>query len=82
MGPLRIVGNLLWLVLAGIWLAVGYAIAAVVMCVTIIGIPFGIQAFKMSVLALWPFGRSVVGVGALPPGVVVTYAVPVDPTRR
>ncbi len=42
------------------WLAIGYAFAGAVMCITIIGIPFGIQAFKLSVMALWPFGRSVV----------------------
>ena len=82
MGMLRAIGNVLWLLLAGIWLALGYAVAGVVMCITIIGIPFGVQAFKLSVLALWPFGRSVVHVDALPPDAVVTYAVPADPTHR
>lgn len=54
------IGNVLWLVLAGIWLALGYALAGAVLCITIIGIPFGVQAFKLSVLALWPFGRMIV----------------------
>ena len=57
---MKTIGNILWLVLAGIWLAIGYTIAGLLMCITIIGIPFGIQAFKLSVLALWPFGQTVV----------------------
>lgn len=52
--------NVLWLVLAGFWLFVGYIAAGIVQCVTIIGIPFGIQSFKLAGFALWPFGRSVV----------------------
>ena len=57
---MRTIGNILWFILAGIWLAMGYAIGGLVMCITIIGIPFGIQAFKLSTLALWPFGRVIV----------------------
>jgi len=57
---MKTIGNILWLILAGIWLAIGYSIAGLLLCITIIGIPFGIQAFKMSVLALWPFGQTVV----------------------
>ena len=57
---MRTIGNVLWLILAGIWLAIGYTVAGVVMCVTIIGVPFGIQAFKLSMLALWPFGQTLV----------------------
>jgi uncharacterized membrane protein YccF (DUF307 family) len=56
----KTIGNILWFVLAGIWLAIGYAIAGLVLCITIIGIPFGIQAFKLAGFALWPFGRRVV----------------------
>jgi uncharacterized membrane protein YccF (DUF307 family) len=52
--------NLLWLVLAGIWMAIGYVIAGALMFVTIIGIPFGLQAFKLAGYALWPFGRTLV----------------------
>ncbi len=59
-GPLRVIGNILWFVLARIWMAIGYVIAGVIMCITIIGIPFGIQSFKLAGYALWPFGRTVV----------------------
>jgi uncharacterized membrane protein YccF (DUF307 family) len=59
-GVVRTIGNILWLVLAGWWLAIGYVIAGVVNCITIIGIPFGIQSFKLAGYALWPFGRVVV----------------------
>jgi uncharacterized membrane protein YccF (DUF307 family) len=56
----RTIGNILWLLLAGVWMAVGYVVAGVVQCITIIGIPFGIQSFKLAGYALWPFGRVVV----------------------
>jgi uncharacterized membrane protein YccF (DUF307 family) len=52
--------NIIWVVLSGLWLAVGYALAGIVMCVLIITIPFGIQAFKLAGYSLWPFGRTVV----------------------
>jgi uncharacterized membrane protein YccF (DUF307 family) len=57
---MRVLGNLLWLVLAGWWLALAYLIAGVVACIFIITIPFGIQAFKLAFFTLWPFGRVVV----------------------
>ncbi len=57
---MKTIGNILWFVLAGIWLAIGYTVAALLMCITIIGIPFGIQAFKLAGFVLWPFGRTVV----------------------
>jgi uncharacterized membrane protein YccF (DUF307 family) len=59
-GPLRVIGNILWLVLAGLWMALAYLVAGVIQGVTIIGIPFGIQSFKLAGYALWPFGRVVV----------------------
>ena len=52
--------NIIWLVLAGIWLALGYVFAAVLLAITIIGIPFTVQAFKLAGYALWPFGRTLV----------------------
>jgi uncharacterized membrane protein YccF (DUF307 family) len=55
-----IVLNILWLVLAGIWLAISYVFAAVLLTLTIIGIPFAKQAFKLAHYALWPFGRALV----------------------
>lgn len=57
---MRIIGNVLWLLLAGLWLAVAYAVAGVVNLVFIITIPFAIQSFKLAGYALWPFGRVVV----------------------
>ncbi len=57
---MRTIGNLLWLIFGGIWLALSYILGGLVMCITIIGIPFGVQAFKMAGLVLWPFGRTVV----------------------
>jgi uncharacterized membrane protein YccF (DUF307 family) len=56
----RVLLNIIWLILSGLWLAIGYALAGVVMCVLIITIPFGIQAFKLAGFSLWPFGRAVV----------------------
>ena len=61
---MRTIGNVLWFILAGIWLAMGYAIGGLVMCITIIGIPFGIQSFKLAGLALWPFGRTAAMAGS------------------
>jgi uncharacterized membrane protein YccF (DUF307 family) len=57
---MRTIGNILWLVFAGLWLAIGYAVSGLGLCLTIIGIPFGIQAFKLAAFTLWPFGRRVV----------------------
>jgi uncharacterized membrane protein YccF (DUF307 family) len=51
--------NIIWLILSGLWLAIGYALAGVVMCILIITIPFGLQSFKLAGYALWPFGRTV-----------------------
>ena len=57
---MRVLLNIIWLILAGIWMAIGYVIAGVLLCITIIGIPFGVQSFKLSGYALWPFGRALV----------------------
>ena len=57
---MRTLLNLLWLILAGIWLAIEYVIAGAILCVTIIGIPFGFQSFKLAGYALWPFGRMLI----------------------
>jgi uncharacterized membrane protein YccF (DUF307 family) len=56
----RTVLNILWLVLSGLWLAIGYALAGVVMCILVITIPFGIASFRLADFVLWPFGRTVV----------------------
>lgn len=52
--------NVLWLVLAGLWLAIGHAVTGVVLCLTIIGIPLGIANFKLIPVALLPLGREIV----------------------
>jgi uncharacterized membrane protein YccF (DUF307 family) len=54
---MKILGNLVWLIFGGIIIAVEYFIGSIILMVTIIGIPFGIQTLKMAALAIWPFGR-------------------------
>lgn len=56
---MRTLLNIIWLVLSGFWLFLGYALAGIVMCILIITIPFGVQAFKLAKFSLWPFGRTV-----------------------
>jgi uncharacterized membrane protein YccF (DUF307 family) len=53
----KTIGNLIWFVLFGVWLGVAYLVAGVFSCLTIIGIPFGIQSFKLAGFVMWPFGR-------------------------
>jgi uncharacterized membrane protein YccF (DUF307 family) len=57
---MKILGNIIWLVFGGLETAIEYLIAGVAMMITIIGIPFGLQSFKIGILALWPFGSKVV----------------------
>ena len=57
---MRFVLNVIWLLLCGIWMAIGYAVAGVICCILIVTIPFGIASFRMASYALWPFGRTVV----------------------
>jgi len=52
--------NIIWLVLSGFWLFLGYVLAGVVMCILIVTIPLGIASFRIARYALWPFGREVV----------------------
>jgi uncharacterized membrane protein YccF (DUF307 family) len=59
-GPLGDLGNIVWLVLAGWWLALGHAIAAIILAVTIIGIPFAWAHLKLAGIALWPIGKIIV----------------------
>lgn len=53
-------GNLIWLIFGGIVVAIEYVVASILMMITIIGIPFGLQTLKLGVLALWPFGKTTV----------------------
>ncbi|RED98969.1 YccF domain-containing protein [Marinoscillum furvescens] len=57
---MKTIGNVIWLVFGGILIAIEYAISSVLLMVTIVGIPFGIQTLKMAGLALWPFDKKVV----------------------
>ena len=59
-GPLGVIGNIIWLVLAGWWLALGHVITAVLLAVTIIGIPFAWAHLKLAGIALWPIGKIIV----------------------
>jgi uncharacterized membrane protein YccF (DUF307 family) len=59
-GPLGLIGNILWFVFAGIWLAIGHLASALLCFISIIGIPFGIQHLKLAVIALAPIGKTVV----------------------
>ena len=56
---MKLIGNIIWLLVGGLETAFEYFFAGVVLCITIIGIPFGLQAFKLGILMLWPFGSRV-----------------------
>jgi uncharacterized membrane protein YccF (DUF307 family) len=60
---MRVLLNVLWLVLCGLWMFLAYLLAGVLWCITIIGIPFGIASFRIGVFALWPFGRTIIQKG-------------------
>jgi len=57
--PMKLLGNIIWLIFGGIAIFLEYILAGLALCVTIVGIPFGIQAFKLGMLALWPFGQRI-----------------------
>jgi uncharacterized membrane protein YccF (DUF307 family) len=59
-GPLGTIGNIVWLVLAGWWLALGHVLVAIVLAITIIGIPFAWAHLKLAGIALWPIGKAIV----------------------
>jgi uncharacterized membrane protein YccF (DUF307 family) len=61
-GVASLIGNIIWFLLAGLWLAIGHLITGVLMCLTIIGIPLGLANFKLIPVALTPFGREIVTV--------------------
>ena len=67
---LSVVGNVLWFVLAGWWLALLHVASGIALCLTIIGIPLGIADFKMAGAALVPFGRTIVRARELNAGMV------------
>ena len=57
---MRLIGNILWVILAGWHTALGWLFAGAVLFITVIGIPFGVQCFKMAGFSFWPFGRHAV----------------------
>lgn len=59
-GPLGFLGNIIWFVLAGWWLALGHVVAAIGLAITIIGLPFAWAHLKLAGFALWPIGRTIV----------------------
>jgi uncharacterized membrane protein YccF (DUF307 family) len=54
----KIIGNIIWVLFGGLIIAIEYLIGSIVLMITIIGIPFGIQTLKLATLAIWPFGRT------------------------
>jgi uncharacterized membrane protein YccF (DUF307 family) len=56
---MNFIGNIIWLLIGGIIAAIAWLLAGLVLCITIIGIPFGIQCFKIAQFVLWPFGKEI-----------------------
>jgi uncharacterized membrane protein YccF (DUF307 family) len=74
------IGNVIWFILAGWWLAIGHVITGVAMCLTIIGIPLGLANFKLIPVSLTPFGRDIVDIDeARRLGWDAAVAMPADP---
>lgn len=57
---MNFLGNIIWLLFGGLVAALGYLVGGAILCLTIIGIPFGLQCFKLASFVLWPFGRQAV----------------------
>jgi uncharacterized membrane protein YccF (DUF307 family) len=65
-GPFGLIGNILWLVFAGWWLALGHLVTALLLAITIIGIPFAWAHLKLAGIALWPIGKMIVEADEVP----------------
>lgn len=61
-GCLSVMMNILWIFLGGIWISLSHLVFGILLCITVIGIPFGLQHFKLAALALSPFGKEIVSV--------------------
>lgn len=59
-GCLSVIMNILWILIGGIWISLSHLVFGVVLCITIIGMPFGLQHFKLAKLALTPFGKTII----------------------
>ncbi len=57
---MNLLGNIVWLVFGGLMAALGYMFGGLILCITVIGIPWGLQCFKIAALVLWPFGKKVI----------------------
>jgi len=57
---MNLFGNIIWLLLGGLAAAIGYIVGGFVLCISIIGIPWGLQCFKLAAVVLWPFGKQIV----------------------
>lgn len=57
---MNLFGNIIWLIFGGLLAALGYFLGGFVLCITVIGVPWGLQCFKLAGLVLWPFGKKVV----------------------
>jgi uncharacterized membrane protein YccF (DUF307 family) len=55
---MRLLGNIIWLIFGGLETFIGYVIGGAALCITIVGIPFGLQAFKLAEVTLWPFNKT------------------------
>jgi len=57
---MNLFGNIIWLIFGGLMAALGYFLGGIVLCVTVIGVPWGLQCFKLAGFVLWPFGKKVI----------------------
>ncbi len=57
---MNLLGNIVWLIFGGLFAALGYFFGGLILCITIVGIPWGLQCFKLASLVLWPFGQKVI----------------------
>ena len=57
---MNLLGNIIWLIFGGLMAALGYFFGGIVLCITVIGVPWGLQCFKLAGVVLWPFGKKVV----------------------
>ena len=56
---MRLIGNIIWVVFGGLLISLGYLFGGLILCLTIVGIPFGVQIMRLGMFALWPFGGEV-----------------------
>lgn len=68
---MKLLGNIIWLLFGGIFIAIEYFISSILLMITVVGIPFGLQTLKLAYIALWPFGKKVT-LGRNTPGCLST----------